>query len=336
MADSNIIQLDLGTDSPKGAGVDSGDGYDYDRQCDLMRERNERFLTLFESDMRTAGLAESTIRKHLDNVDFYLNVYLLHYDVNQMESGCYDIDGFLGDFFIRKCMWSTPGTIKTNAASIKKFYKCMRDNGLVSANAYDELVRTVKENMADWQADCAAFNDPGNYDNPFFDDYPFGANDTAGGVGEEINGFIEFSHMFAGDPELEGYFKDALKEILQERLVEVFGDKLDEAAIAAYNAAAADGQFAPAEAEPPSREVVVQTLTLALFYLTSWEERIGGKGGLVIRRAWKSADWDALDALQEAGFVSFTNKAKSVTITADGADEAQKILRMLGLSHLAE
>ena len=42
--------------------------------------------------------------------------------------------------------------------------------------------------------------------------------------------------------------------------------------------------------------------TPTLFYLASWEERIGGKGGLVERRAWKSADWNALDALREEGW----------------------------------
>ena len=26
---------------------------------------------------------------------------------------------FLGDYFIRKCMWSTPSTVKTTAASIR-------------------------------------------------------------------------------------------------------------------------------------------------------------------------------------------------------------------------
>ena len=334
MADSNIITPDFGAGAPTDGKEGSDDGYDYDRQCDLMRERNERFLALFESDMRAAGLAESTIRKHLDNVDFYLNVYLLHYDVHEMEYGCHDIDGFLGDFFIRKCMWSTPGTIKTNATSIKKFYKCMRDNGLVDATAYGELVRTVKENMADWQADCAAFNDPANYDNPFYDDYSLGESASVGGANDALSGVSALGGMFAGDPELEGYFKEALKDILQERLVELFGDKLDEAAVTAY-ATAAHEQSAPIDPDPPSRAEVVQTLTLVLFFLTSWEERVGGKGGLSVRRAWKSADGDALDALQGAGLVSFTNKAKSVTITADGASEARAILRTLGLDHLA-
>ncbi len=49
-------------------------------------------------------------------------------NVAYLDEFCEDrINDFLGEFFIRKCMWSTPGTIKRTAASIKKFYKFMPD-----------------------------------------------------------------------------------------------------------------------------------------------------------------------------------------------------------------
>ena len=89
------------------------------------------------------------------------------------------------------------------------------------------------------------------------------------------------------------------------------------------------------EGEPLTREEAIAFLTLALFYLTSWEERVGGKNGFVVQRAWKSADWDALDFLQDQGFISCTNKAKSVHITESGMNEAVEILGALGLGYLA-
>jgi hypothetical protein len=55
-------------------------------------------------------------------------------------------------------MWSTPGTIKTTAASIKKFYKCMNEHGYVSKGKYNNLCTIIKENMDEWKDDCAAFN----------------------------------------------------------------------------------------------------------------------------------------------------------------------------------
>ena len=76
------------------------------------------------------------------------------------------IDNFLGNFFIRKCMWSTPASIKSTAASIKKFYKCMREDGKLSKRNYAELCAIIRDRMEWWQEDCAQFNDP-SAANPF-------------------------------------------------------------------------------------------------------------------------------------------------------------------------
>lgn len=77
----------------------------------------------------------------------------------EMKAGCgYEIDSFLGDFFIRKDMWSTPATIKTTAASIKKFYKSMLGHGYVEKESYDVLCGDIKENMSEWQVACEEHN----------------------------------------------------------------------------------------------------------------------------------------------------------------------------------
>ena len=96
---------------------------EYEKECDKIRETNNEYLDLFEEDLQNAGLAPKTIRKHISNVDFYINEYVLREEPRPMEDGTSMIDMFLGYFFIRKCMWSTPGTIKSTASSIKKFYK---------------------------------------------------------------------------------------------------------------------------------------------------------------------------------------------------------------------
>ena len=130
---------------------------DYDEKCDTIREENEKYLDIFEKDL--AGLSPKTVRKHLGNVDLFINDYLLLEDVIRMDEGIDQIDDFLGDFFIRKCMWSTPATIKSTAASIKKFYKSMKEHSFIEAEDYDRLCSTIKENMDDWQRVCAVYND---------------------------------------------------------------------------------------------------------------------------------------------------------------------------------
>lgn len=138
----------------------------YEEACRKEQKNNEEYLWIFEQDLTAAGLAEKTITRHLRNVDFYLNTFLLKEDPTSMADGVSCLDMFLGDFFIRKCMWSTPGSIKSNAASIKKFYKCMADHGKIAQKDYDYLCREIRENLSNWQTDCEIYNDP-DAPNPF-------------------------------------------------------------------------------------------------------------------------------------------------------------------------
>ena len=139
-------------------------------------------------------------------------------------------------------------------------------------------------------------------------------------------------------------FRETLGEVLRERLGELFDEAVakgeaggnmgkDREPSTSDESKGSAAKKSP-DIDPPTRDEVVAMFTLALFYLTSWEERIGGKGGFVERRAWKSADWDALDALREEGLVSCTNKAKSVTLTDAGITQAEAFLHVLDLGHL--
>ena len=139
---------------------------EYERQCEAQRQENARYLAAFEGYLENAGLKESTIHRHLDNASFYLNTYLLREEPLPMEEGCRKADDFFGYFFICKCMWSTPGTIRSTAASLKKFYKCMAERGMVAPESYEYFIETIREDMEYWVEDCRQFNDPSS-DNPF-------------------------------------------------------------------------------------------------------------------------------------------------------------------------
>ena len=151
---------------------------EYDRLCDVRRGEFEQFLGEFEADLVAAGLKDATIDKHYSNLDFYLNSYLLRIAPLDVRAGCYKIGDFLGNFFIRKCMWSTPETIKSNCASFKKFYKSMLDHGRISPDDYDFVCFIIKEDKQEWCDLCAEFNDPYS-SNPFS---PFG-DDLWGALG---------------------------------------------------------------------------------------------------------------------------------------------------------
>ena len=141
---------------------------DYDQKCNEIRVKNEEYLAKFREDLTQAGLTQKTIVRHFSNIDFYINTYLLREEPLEMDEGSceYKLDNFFGYFFIRKCMWSTPASIKSTAASVKKFYKSMLEHGHISNEQYDGLISTIRSNMQDWIHDCEAYNDP-DAPNPF-------------------------------------------------------------------------------------------------------------------------------------------------------------------------
>lgn len=140
----------------------------YEREASAIRKENKVHLKEFEDCLNAKGLSTRTIEKHLENVDFYINTYLLYEEANRIDAGCTMVDDFLGYFFIRKCMWSTPATIRQNAASLKKFYKCMLEKGHITKADFDCLQQEMKEGMPEWIEACEQYNNPSTPD-PFFD-----------------------------------------------------------------------------------------------------------------------------------------------------------------------
>lgn len=141
---------------------------EYEQKCKEIQIQNEIYLEEFAQDLVDAGLKDKTINSHLGNVDFYINTFLLREDALDIKAGTdyFNIDNFLGNFFIRKCIWSTPKTIKSTAASLKKFYKSMLQHGHIEKFDYEYLENSLKEGMDTWMEDCEVYNDP-NAPNPF-------------------------------------------------------------------------------------------------------------------------------------------------------------------------
>jgi hypothetical protein len=68
----------------------------------------------------------------------------------------------------------------------------------------------------------------------------------------------------------------------------------------------------------------IEELTLLLLYLTSWEEKVFAD--FTIHRAWKGFRFEALDALEEAGYLDQSRRAKSVTLTKAGVEQARQLV----------
>ena len=91
---------------------------EYEHQCNLIREENRDILEAFESWILEKGLSKSTAQKHRDNIDFYINEFLLYESPKHAAAGVDEVGMFLGYWFIRKAMWANETSIKSNAASL--------------------------------------------------------------------------------------------------------------------------------------------------------------------------------------------------------------------------
>nr|VFJ59441.1 MAG: hypothetical protein BECKFM1743C_GA0114222_102463 [Candidatus Kentron sp. FM]VFJ60175.1 MAG: hypothetical protein BECKFM1743A_GA0114220_102576 [Candidatus Kentron sp. FM]VFK12420.1 MAG: hypothetical protein BECKFM1743B_GA0114221_102416 [Candidatus Kentron sp. FM] len=132
----------------------------YEQDCEKIREANERLLEDFAASMRSAGLSERTINGHLENIDFYINEFLLYEAPIKAKDGVGDVGMFLGYWFIKKAMWASPSSMKGNATSLKKFYTFLREKGLIDREALARLKETIKRGMPEWLATLKRYDDP--------------------------------------------------------------------------------------------------------------------------------------------------------------------------------
>lgn len=133
----------------------------YEMRCESIRQENEKLLDEFADSLVAEGLSEATIRKHCANMDLYVNHFLLYEDAEKAEAGVHMAGMFLGYWFIRKAMWASQWSIRSNAASLKKFYSFMVAKGEVKQEELDYLKTQIKEGMPKWLATLARYDDPG-------------------------------------------------------------------------------------------------------------------------------------------------------------------------------
>ena len=107
----------------------------FEKQCDEIREINAKYIEEFVDELSKKGFVDKTIKRHYENVDFF------------------------GYFFIRKCMWSTPDTVKSTMASLKKFYRFMYESNRLSKEDYEEFMDTIRVDKEYWIDCCSKYND---------------------------------------------------------------------------------------------------------------------------------------------------------------------------------
>jgi site-specific recombinase XerD len=126
------------------------DDVEAQRGSQQIEKDSEALLAAFERWLVDAGLSDATIRRHVSNVSFFVEHFLQYYEPVDARAGADYVSEFLGDWFIRKAMWSSEASIKGNAASLKKFYTFLAEQGEVEPQVVKHLNQTIKEEMPIW------------------------------------------------------------------------------------------------------------------------------------------------------------------------------------------
>lgn len=137
---------------------------DYEIKVEKNKLRNEKYINEFEEWLKEKGLVKKTIRKHLNNINLYINEYLNYYEITKMEEGIDQVYSFLSGWFIEKCLWASKSSVKETAASIKKFYQCMSEKGYVKVEDYKFLCEEIKDNMDEFLELVDAYDNGSYYD----------------------------------------------------------------------------------------------------------------------------------------------------------------------------
>jgi hypothetical protein len=132
----------------------------YETACKRIREENDKILDEFKEYLIQKGLKLKTVNNNVSNIDFYINEFLLYEDAIKAKDGIDEIGMFLGYWFIKKATWSSPAQIKSNAASLKKFYAFMNEIGIVEKEDLNNLKERIKEDMPGWIATMKRYDNP--------------------------------------------------------------------------------------------------------------------------------------------------------------------------------
>ena len=97
-------------------------------------------------------MAPKTVKKHCDNIDFYINTYLLHDKIEKPEDNLNSIDMYFDYFLPRKTQFGSIYDTKNQITSLKKFYKFLLELNRITKNDYNNMLEMIKDNKQDWFA----------------------------------------------------------------------------------------------------------------------------------------------------------------------------------------
>ena len=132
----------------------------YEAECEKRKEENHTFLIGFTRYLENKKISKKTVDKHINNINFYINDFLLYESPEKASDGVNQLNYFFGYWFIRKAMWASPASIKENITSLKHFYTYMNKIGQVTEEDILDMQEEIKESKDEWIETVIRYDDP--------------------------------------------------------------------------------------------------------------------------------------------------------------------------------
>jgi hypothetical protein len=120
-------------------------------QAQTAQERNAELLRTFEQWLTKQGLSKKAIQRHMDDVTFFADAYMVGVGgcvicsrpADQADSG--DVDEFMTEWFMHEAKLVSEDTVEASVASLTQFYTCLKDTGHMKAREADAILELLQE-----------------------------------------------------------------------------------------------------------------------------------------------------------------------------------------------
>lgn len=116
----------------------------------MINQENKLLLDGFSKYMQEHHLSERTIKRHMANIDFYINEFLPNGQNNSAIKGWSSVDYFFEEWLPTKGLCSSVNTLKENMGSLKKFYVYLYDLKEITKENYLMFLDLMKEGRETW------------------------------------------------------------------------------------------------------------------------------------------------------------------------------------------
>jgi len=156
----------------------------------------QELLNIFEIQLTSAKLKESTIFTHVDNMQFFYEHYLnipLSKTIHESDVPSYGIntiDDFFSIYYIEQCNQAGKTDLTRYLGTIKKFFTMLHCEGYITLTEKQNLLHLIKENKEKW---LDPFNTEYEFDDDWFDPRDtsdFFPNSIENSIQEAISGLL--------------------------------------------------------------------------------------------------------------------------------------------------